>query len=250
MKYLTERERLKDTLLKEGDYTSTKEMFERVAKLMPDKKIIGELDENKNIVYHTALDILDDIEAIGDGLIGRGLEGKHIVISADNSYRYLITDLAIAGGVGVVTPIDKDAPNDLFTTLINRCDADVIICSHHIIKKVEQIKDGCPKLKTIITIDKKVDGYPCLTEIMEEGKNRPPYYRDKKLDLAAPAKLLFTSGTTGPNKGYYMCSDTWFDRFVYQAVVNKKYLSAKQIKCLEKEVKHLKPWDPMGTLAD
>ena len=200
MKYVTERERLKDTLLKEGDYTSTKEMFERVAKLMPDKKIIGELDENKNIVYHTALDILNDIEAIGDGLIGRGLEGKHIAISADNSYRYLITDLAIAGGVGVVTPIDKDAPNDLFTTLINRCDADVIICSHHMIKKVEQIKDGCPKLKTIITIDKKVDGYPCLTEIMEEGKNLPPYYRDKKLDLAAPAKLLFTSGTTGPNK--------------------------------------------------
>ena len=63
-------------------------------------------------------------------------------------------------------------------------------------------------------------------------------------------KIENSWGTSAGNKGYYMCSDTWFDRFVYQAVVNKKYLSAKQKKCLEKEVRHLKPWDPMGTLAD
>lgn len=201
MKFVTEREKLRETLLKDGDYKSTKEIFEKIAEQIPDQKIFGELDSKKNIVYHTALDLLNDVEAIGDGLIGRGLEGKHIAISADNSYRYVITDLAIAGGVGVVTPIDKDAPNDLFTTLINRCDAEAVICSFHMIKKIEEIKDGCPKLKTVITIDKKVEGYPCLDEIMEEGKKLAPYYKNKELDLSAPAKILFTSGTTGPNKG-------------------------------------------------
>jgi bleomycin hydrolase len=47
-----------------------------------------------------------------------------------------------------------------------------------------------------------------------------------------------------------MCSDSWFDRFVYQAVVDKKYLSEAQKKVLKTKPIHLNPWDPMGTLAD
>jgi bleomycin hydrolase len=50
-------------------------------------------------------------------------------------------------------------------------------------------------------------------------------------------------------KGYYTATDLWFDYFVYQAVVKKKYLSKKQLAALAKEPKHLNPWDPMGTLA-
>ena len=63
-------------------------------------------------------------------------------------------------------------------------------------------------------------------------------------------KIENSWGNNVANKGYYMCSDSWFDRFVYQAVIHKKHLSSKQLKYLEKEVKHLNPWDPMGTLAD
>ena len=45
-------------------------------------------------------------------------------------------------------------------------------------------------------------------------------------------------------------SDSWFDTYVYQAVVNKKYLNEKEIECLKKEPIVLAPWDPLGTLAD
>ncbi len=51
-------------------------------------------------------------------------------------------------------------------------------------------------------------------------------------------------------KGYYTMSDVWFDRFVYQAVLLKKYLSEEERKATEAEPIHLDPWDPMGTLAD
>ena len=50
-------------------------------------------------------------------------------------------------------------------------------------------------------------------------------------------------------KGYYTATDLWFDYFVYQAVLRRKYLSKKQLAALSKEPKHLNPWDPMGTLA-
>ena len=52
------------------------------------------------------------------------------------------------------------------------------------------------------------------------------------------------------HKGYFVASDEWFDRYVYQAVVNKKYLSNKAVKALNSKLVELEPWDPMGTLAD
>ncbi len=50
------------------------------------------------------------------------------------------------------------------------------------------------------------------------------------------------------DKGYYVCSDSWFDQYVYQAAVEKRYLGQRQ-KLAEQEPVMLEPWDPMGTLA-
>ncbi|QNQ81856.1 aminopeptidase C [Lactobacillus sp. PV037] len=53
-------------------------------------------------------------------------------------------------------------------------------------------------------------------------------------------------------KGYFVMSDDWFDNFVYQAVINKKYLSEDLKKAFEEGSKNpiqLSPWDPMGALA-
>lgn len=201
-KYETERVMCKDTLLKDGDYKSTKEVFERIAHYIPDTKIIGELNEKREIVYHTAKEILNDIENIGDGLIDLGLEDKHIVLLAENSYRYLICDMAIAGGVGVVTPIDKDAEESLLITLLKKCDADAIICSSYLIKKLEKILPECPNVKNVITIDKKVENYISLDEVMKKGESLKDkaYYKNKQLDLDKVCEILFTSGTTGANK--------------------------------------------------
>ena len=54
-------------------------------------------------------------------------------------------------------------------------------------------------------------------------------------------------------KGYFVMSDSWFDKFVYQAVINKKYLSDELKKTFEEGSKdpiQLLPWDPMGALAN
>lgn len=62
-------------------------------------------------------------------------------------------------------------------------------------------------------------------------------------------KIENSWGTDKANKGYYVMSDSWFDLYVFQAVVHKKYLTAEQLQALEGEVIELNPWDPMGTLA-
>lgn len=50
-------------------------------------------------------------------------------------------------------------------------------------------------------------------------------------------------------KGHFVMTSDWFDQYVYQVVVNKKYLTEKSRKDYEKEAKELSPWDPMGSLA-
>lgn len=62
-------------------------------------------------------------------------------------------------------------------------------------------------------------------------------------------KIENSWGGDAGNKGYYVMSSTWFDRFVYQAVIDKKYLNEKELEAYSKDPIVLKPWDPMGTLA-
>ena len=50
-------------------------------------------------------------------------------------------------------------------------------------------------------------------------------------------------------KGYDVASDAWFDEYVYQVVVDKKYLTQEELAALESDPIELAPWDPMGSLA-
>ncbi len=63
-------------------------------------------------------------------------------------------------------------------------------------------------------------------------------------------KIENSWGDKVANKGYYTCSDTWFDKYMYAAAVNRKYLSEKALAALREEAVELEPWDPFGTLAD
>ncbi|WP_051663178.1 aminopeptidase C [Alicyclobacillus macrosporangiidus] len=49
--------------------------------------------------------------------------------------------------------------------------------------------------------------------------------------------------------GYFVMSDAWFDEFLYQVVVKKKYLPEEVRAVLKEEPVVLPPWDPMGSLA-
>ncbi len=63
-------------------------------------------------------------------------------------------------------------------------------------------------------------------------------------------KIENSWGDKAGNNGYYVMSDSWFDKFVYQAVINKKYLPEELKQAWEEDPIVLNPWDPMGSLAD
>lgn len=62
-------------------------------------------------------------------------------------------------------------------------------------------------------------------------------------------KIENSWGDKNGEKGYFLASDSWFDRYVYQAVIHRKYMCQEYLDAWEEEPIVLKPWDPMGSLA-
>ena len=203
MKIKTEREWQKNTLLRDGDYTSVRQMLERINQWVPNNRVLADVGPDKQLRYMTAGQLYEEVMCLGDGLIDAGLKDAHIAIISENSIRYILADICISCGVGVVTPIDAHAPQELMNLLLDKCDATAIFCGAAFLKVARAAQSALPAIKTIITLDKKMEGVPFYEELVEKGRSLADksVYRKLDLDLDAPAKILFTSGTTGANKG-------------------------------------------------
>lgn len=56
-------------------------------------------------------------------------------------------------------------------------------------------------------------------------------------------------GETAGDKGWFVMTDRWMDEFVYQVVVDPRFVSKEVRDVLSQEPKVLPLWDPMGALA-
>ncbi|KUI63962.1 Cysteine proteinase 1, mitochondrial [Cytospora mali] len=72
---------------------------------------------------------------------------------------------------------------------------------------------------------------------------------DEKSDKTIRWRVQNSWGTTSGEEGWFVMSDRWMDEFVYQAVVDPKFLSREVRGVLNKEPIVLPLWDPMGSLA-
>jgi bleomycin hydrolase len=51
------------------------------------------------------------------------------------------------------------------------------------------------------------------------------------------------------DKGFLVMADRWFDEYMYEVVVEKRFVAPELLALLDTEPVHLHPWDPMGSLA-
>ncbi|MBR5789269.1 MAG: C1 family peptidase [Lachnospiraceae bacterium] len=71
-----------------------------------------------------------------------------------------------------------------------------------------------------------------LTGVNFDKKGKPNRY-----------KIENSWGDEVGKKGYFVCSDKYFDEYVYEVIINKKYLNAEQKKVLKMKPTVLKPWE-------
>lgn len=76
-----------------------------------------------------------------------------------------------------------------------------------------------------------------MLDTRESAMNHAMVITGVNLDDDKPTKWKIENswGDDVANKGYYTATDTWFSKFVYQIVVNKKYLTEKEQEILKEE---------------
>ncbi|MEG0252160.1 MAG: AMP-binding protein [Christensenellaceae bacterium] len=138
--------------------------------------------------------VLHDINALGNALLGLGLEGKNIAVIGETSYEWIITYFAVTCGVGVIVPIDKELPEAEIANIIDDSSAACVVYSQTFDEIFENLKG---QLKTVDCYIKMNQ----MEELIAQGEQKNLGYESKKIDEYAMSTILYTSGTTGKSKG-------------------------------------------------
>ncbi len=165
------------------------------------------VEKKKDVVIeYTVKRFREDVFALGSALKSMGLTGKHIGILSENSYQWVVTFFATVCGGSVAVPVDKELTDADISALFTKADVDTIFFSRAYKETAKYHLAHDERCKFAVCTNKKLDGeFLFFDELIEKGKeiiaSGDISYMDieiKKDDLAA---IVFTSGTTGANKG-------------------------------------------------
>ena len=205
------KSRNKYNLYKEGlrPIANLKHMLETSVELFPDNVAFWQkFKKGEPYTPITFRQTLEDVNALGTALISRGLKNKKIGVIGENSYFWAISYLAVACGVGVVVPLDKELSAGELEQLVEQSGISCVLMSSKYkltFKSMLDRKVGNLELLVDTGAESSNDRVYAYRELISEGKNLLSLgdraYLDAEIDPEALGVLLFTSGTTGVSKG-------------------------------------------------
>ena len=173
----------------------------------------------ENQAYESAITFrgfANNVDALGTALCAKNMQGKHIALLGRTSIEWITAYFSVIDGVGVVVPIDCDLNVETMAKQLNFGDVDILVCSRCMMKKAAQVLPLCPRIKTVVAL--RTASAPELEEmaqvyyfepLLKEGrvllKSGETCFTQAQIDPEALSELVFTSGTTGANKGVMLC---------------------------------------------
>lgn len=155
--------------------------------------------------------VANDMDYLGTALTDLGLSGKKISVIGESRYEWILTYLAVAAGVGVIVPIEKELHTPDIRHLLQRAKVSAIVYSDKMESIVEEASWGLENIDYRICMDPKErigkgsEKILTLASLLKAGKDHLDqgnrHYLDASIDPSAMSILLFTSGTTGLSKG-------------------------------------------------
>ena len=179
-----------------GEWPTITEMFNITLSRFPERPCFTVFEKTKKIAL-TYTQVHERIQNVASYLASKGVKkGDKVVLTGKNSIEWGISYFAINYAGAVVVPIDAQLPIDRMLKLAEFADANFIITDGDVHTKIPAdnawynsllgkltLTGNCENIETVMNVkaDKIID-----------------YVRISENDLAA---ILFTSGTTGNEKG-------------------------------------------------
>ena len=143
------------------------------------------------------VDVNNAMIRIGSYLQEIGLQkGDKVVIIGKNSPEWALAYLATLYCGGIVVPLDNQMHSERVSTLSAFCDAAFLFCDKPLLDSLSKEDPWFNGLKGIATLSGKSESYPHINDL--QAKEIHPLIKSRGEDVAA---ILFTSGTTGNEKG-------------------------------------------------
>ena len=164
------------------------------------------VEKKKDVVInYTVKRFREDVFALGTALKSMGLMGKHLGILSENSYQWVVAFFATVCGGGVAVPVDKELSDADISGLFTKADVEAIFFSRSYKETAAYHLEHDKNCKTAICTNKEFDGFLFFDALIEKGKELiaagDRSYTDISVDKDDLAAIVFTSGTTGANKG-------------------------------------------------
>ena len=179
----------------------------------------------------------EDVDSLGTALLEAGYLGKHIAVVGENRYEWLVTYFAVACGLGVIVPLDKELPVQEIRALTERADVSAVVYSDKVRGKVLEAVEGMPDVTLIgMDVPEDRDGTLSWRGLVASGAAVRAEGDDSYISLPLEpddfCTLIFTSGTTGLAKGVMLCHrNLAYDVSALYAYMDLERVSARKV-CL------------------
>ena len=167
------------------------DLLTRANRFFGDRDCIVEKQRGRHATY-TVHDLYEDVRALGAVLQQDGFRGKHAAVIGENSYQWLVAFLTLACCGCIAVPLDKELTAAEIELLSRKADCALAFCGKAYQDVVE--RPDLPCCVFYDTFDDLLDRGRALLRADDDAFT--PYANGD--DTAA---ILFTSGTTGANKG-------------------------------------------------
>ncbi len=180
----------------EGDWPSIPDMFSLTLLKFPHRPAFTQMygETKRSITFSEANESIQHIVAY---LQEKGLKkGDRVVLNGKNSPAWALSYLAILFGGAIVVPLDNQMPTERVSALMEFSGANFLIADSDVLDRLER-NDHYKNLEAVISLDSPLHtSYETIESSVQTNNYRPiKTYQD---DIAA---ILFTSGTTGNEKG-------------------------------------------------
>lgn len=209
-------------------FNSIKEMMELAVKTAGDKIAFKYRDggEIRDVTYSQ---FYADTLSLGTALASIGMGTRHIAMVGENSYDWVTVYLTVLKSSGVFVPIDKELPFCDIMNIVNDGDCEIVFYTKRYEDDFMQHAAEMPKVSYFIGIDREEDFGNFLSYEILMAKGRELYadgdesYTSMQSDPNALKMLVYTSGTTGMQKGVMLSEHNLVSSVYYGLQVSTVY---------------------------